>query len=322
MVTAVKLLTVTLIAMLNVSSICSAQEVRAAATVDAHNVLIGDWVKLHIEVQHPDNINVQFPSIPDSLEGFEIIKRDSLSTKKSDHIVMESTTYTLTAFDSGTYIIPPFIFHYAPADNAVKDTAATSPIAVFVHSVGVDTTKEIKDIKPPISLSISFAELLPYILGVVGVCAAAWLIYYILKKRKRGEPILPAAPPRPSHEVALEALRSLGAEKLWQRGMVKEYHSQLTDIVRTYIERRFGVMAMEMITDEILSAAPIDGLENELKRKLRQILVLADLVKFAKFQPLPEENERSLHAAAAFVESTWRTTHEPLQQEAAQEVRA
>src|SRR5438067_1868308 len=175
------------------------------------------------------------------------------------------------------YIIPPLVFHYTTAGGRTQDTATTSPVAVFVHSVGVDTTKDIKDIKPPVSLSISFAEMLPYILGVVGVGVAGWLVYYVLKKRKRGEPILPEAPPRPAHELAIEALRTLESEKLWQRGMVKEYYSKLTDIVRTYIERRFSVMAMEMITDEILAAAAITGLDKEPKEKLRDTLVLADL---------------------------------------------
>jgi hypothetical protein len=306
---------------LSVSSL-NAQEVQATARVDSNNIVIGDWLKLHVEIRHPENVNVQFPSIPDSLQGFEIVKRDSPTQQKTNQQVLESTTYTLTAFDTGTYVVPPLLFQYTFAGDSTRHTAETSPIPVFVHGVGVDTSKEIKDIKPPLSISISFAELLPYILGVIGVAAAAWLIYYIIKKRRKGEALLPEAPPRPAHEVALEALRSLEAEKLWQRGLVKEYHSQVTDIIRTYIEKRYAVLAMEMITDEILSTPAIVALDKSTKEQLREMLVLADLVKFAKFQPLAEEHERSLRSAFSFVESTQPRSLEHVKQETAQEVAA
>jgi hypothetical protein len=287
--------------------------------VDSHNILIGDWLKLHVEVKHPEGVTVQFPPLPDSLQGLEVIRRDSIMRKNSDREVVESTSFTLTAFDTGTYVIPPLVFQYTQGSDRRVGMVETSPIAIFVHTVGVDTSKDIKDIKPPVSLPISFAELLPYILGVLGIGGAGWLIYYILKKRRRGESILPEPPPRPAHELAFEALRALEAEKLWQRGLVKEYHSKLTDIIRTYVERRYGVLAMEMITDEILSSLPVARLDNELKRELRDTLLLADLVKFAKFQPPTEEHERSMRSAYGFVEATRHIAPQPAKQDVAKE---
>ncbi len=297
-----------------------AQDVRATARVDSNNILIGDWLRLHIEVEHAENITVQFPSIPDSLQGFEIIRRDSLLKTTSNNKTLESMTYVLTSYDSGMYIIPPLVFQYAFANDTTLHTTETAPIPIVVHSVGVDTTKDIKDIKPPVTLPISFAEVLPYIIGVIGAGGFVWLIYYIMKKRKKGEPIIPEAPPRPAHEVALEALHSLEAEKLWQRGLVKEYHSQVTDIIRTYIERRYNVIAMEMVTEEILSSPSITALDKQNKEQLRDMLVLADLVKFAKFHPVQEEHERSLRFAFSFVETTWQTIQEIVKHETAQEV--
>ena len=297
-----------------------AQDVQATARVDSNNIVIGDWLRLHVEIRHPENVNAQFPSIPDSLQGFEIVRRESPQQQKSNQQVLESTTYTLTAFDSGTYVVPPLLFQYTVAGDTTRHTAETSPIPIFVHGVGVvDTSKEIKDIKPPLSVSISFAELLPYILGVLGAAAAAWLVYYIVRKRKKGEALLPEAPPRPAHELALEALRSLEAEKLWQRGLVKEYYSQLTDIVRTYIEKRYAVLAMEMITDEILATPVILALGKPMKEQLREMLVLADFVKFAKFQPIAEEHERSLRSAFSFVETTQPRSSEQMKHETVQE---
>lgn len=284
----------------------AAQGVIVTSRVDSNNILIGDWLNLHVEVRHPATTDVQFVALPESLAGFEILKHDSLRRSSDDQSVLESTEFTITSFDSGTFIIPPIKVRYRVAGDTVTKEAESLPIPIFVHSVGVDTSQAIKDIKPPMSLGISFAEVLPYLIGVAVIGALVWLVMYIMKKRKRGEPLIAEAPPRPADEVALEALRSLESEKFWQRGKVKEYHSKVTDIVRLYLEGRFRIMALEMITDEILDTPAIKNLEKETFSSLRDMLTLADLVKFAKFQPLPEENERSMRSAYAFVEGTRR----------------
>jgi len=297
-----------------------AQDVQVTARVDSNNILIGDWIRLHIEARHQEGAQVQFPALADSLQGMEVVRRDSITTQKVNQQVLESITYTLTAFDTGTFVIPPLpVTYYSPGDKTPR-SAETLPIPIFVHSVGiVDTSKDIKDIKPPVSLSITFAEMLPYILGVIGIGAVSWLVYYLLKKRKRGETFIPQAPPRPAHEIALEALRALESENMWQRGLMKEYHSQLTDIIRAYIEGRYHVMALEMITDEILIAPAIKTLDPQAREQLRDMLVLADLVKFAKFQPTPEENTRSMRSAHSFVEVTMQHTPVPVRQEVVSE---
>ncbi|MBI4548872.1 MAG: hypothetical protein HY707_12890 [Ignavibacteriae bacterium] len=310
-------------AVLLIQSLGYAQDVRATARVDSNNILIGDWLNLQIEVQHPEDVTVNPPSVKDSLIGFDIVKHETPAVKKVGDRVFETFKYTLTAFDSGMYVIPPLPFQYTTQGDTTKGIVETSPIPVFVHGVAIDTTKDIKDIKPPLSLSISFAEVLPYLIFVVSVGALIWLLMYIRKKRKRGEPLIPEAPLRPAHELALEALRALEAERLWQRGKVKEYHTRLTDIVRMYIERRFTVTAMEMTTDEIADSVQIKALSNEVSEKLEEVLIRADLVKFAKFQPLPEENERSFTLAVSFVESTWKqATTERVSQEVDTESKA
>jgi hypothetical protein len=300
---------------------CLAQDVQATARVDSNNIIIGDWLTLHLEVQHPENVSIDWRSLPDSLNGFEIVKRESLSVKKGNQRVLESSSWTITAFDSGMHLIPSLQFHYFLSGNKAEQMTETSPIPIFVQGIAVDTTQEIKDVKPPLSVPISLSELLPYIIGVLVVGGLIWLIYYIRKKRKRGESLTPEAPPRPPHEIALEALRSLEAERLWQRGKIKEYYSQLTDIVRLYIERRFGVLALESTTDEILDFTVIRSLPNDVKENLKEVLIRADLVKFAKFQPVTEEHETSLSKSRVFVESTWRLSAEPVNQKVADEVK-
>ncbi|MBE9481570.1 MAG: hypothetical protein IMY69_07740, partial [Bacteroidetes bacterium] len=115
-------------------------------------------------------------------------------------------------------------------------------------------------------------------------------------------------PKIPPHVIALDALEKLRINKLWQSGKIKEYHTEITDIIRVYIHERFGIDAMEMTTDEILASfnKKNDEVDDGLKNKLKQTLMLADLVKFAKEKPLPLENDKSLNNSIDFVKETIR----------------
>ena len=294
----------TLIILFLFSTPLLAQSVHVTARTDSNNILIGDWLALHIEVEHPAGTTILFPQLPDSIEGFEIVRRVPASKISTDLGVMETATFIVTAFDSGMHVIPPLPVEYTSAGDSTKHSMETLPIPVYVRGIVIDTTKEIKDVKPPLSLPLTLADFLPYLIGIAAAGGLVWLYIYVRGKRRKGESILPEAPERPADELALEALRALESERLWQRGKIKEYHSQLTDILRLYIERRIGVAALELTSDEILSSPPMRLLTKEAREALKEILMRADLVKFAKYQPLPEEHETSLRLATGFVEST------------------
>lgn len=296
------------------SAATRSQDIRAEASVDSVHYLIGDWINLTVEVEHPGNGTIAWPQIADSVKPLEVIRQAEPTISRTGMRVFERVRWTLTAYDSGMFVIPSLQIPYTRAHDTSTHFVTTAPIPIVVRSVSVDTTQDIKDIKPPFSIPITFAEILPYLIGVAALAGIGWVVYSIIKKRRRGESFLPPSPPRPAHEVAREALRALEADRLWQRGKVKEYHTQLTDILRTYIEHRYGIMAMEMTTDEILKelTAREDSHRVEVGGRnwssafamLKEILVRADLVKFAKFQPSPEENERSMALAFSFVECT------------------
>ena len=140
------------------------------------------------------------------------------------------------------------------------------------------------------------------------VIVAGAIIFYVIYRKKHGKspiPMIKIKPERPAHEIAFEDLERIRNEKIWSRGQVKEYHVQLTDTIRTYIDNRYGIDAEQMTTSEILdmfnAAIPIDS---DDKMRLRQMLELADSVKFAKFQPLQGDNDLSLRNAFDFVEHT------------------
>jgi hypothetical protein len=287
-----------------------AQHINVSARVDSHNVLIGDWIKLYIEVEYPNDVKLNWPQITDSLKNIEIIERTSPTIERTDKTIKEKIIFTTTIFDTGTHIIPPLDFTYKKlgAQNQLVDTTefivSTNPIPIFVHSVGIDTSQEIKDIKPPLSVPITFGEILPYLIGILFICILVYLIYFFRKKRKKGVFEIFEAPKRPAHEIALEALLSLESEKLWQRGEVKQFHSKLSDIVRTYLENRYYIRAMESTTGEILEDLYKMNLNGTLTASLFEMLTIADLVKFAKRQPLPDENQISLNHAYNFVRQT------------------
>jgi len=311
-----------LLLMSGLSTRALSQEVRATAHVDSNSIAVGDQLKVYLEVQHPPNVTTTIPLLADSLEGIEVVERSSPVSRQSGSDTLQSMTFTITSFDSGMHMFPPLTIQYVSATDTTKRTVVTSPIPVFVHGIAVDTSKEIKDIKAPLSLPITLADLLPYIISAAVLALLIWLFLYYRKKRKRGELFIPEAPPRPAHEIAMEALRSLESEKLWQRGKIKEYHSTLTDIVRLYIERRFNVMAMEMTSDEILDAKRIAAMPKDVHDQLKAMLVRADFVKFAKYQPVQSEHEQSLTDAVAFVEATWNEQREPAKQRESAEVQS
>ena len=287
------------------------QEVRAVAGLDSNHILIGDWLRLHLDVQHPNNTVVAFPNLPDSINGIQIVKREQPKRSHSGDTISESVTFVITAFDSGMHIVPSIPVQYMVNGDTSRKYVQTSPQVFVVGTIAIDTSKEIKDIKPPLTVGISFAEILPYLIALAILAGIVWLISYIRKKHRRGESLIPEAPKLPANVVALEALRILEAERVWQRGLVKDYYSQLTDILRMYIERRFTVAAMEMTSDEILSSPAVASLPKEIKNSLREVLLRADLVKFAKSQPLPQEHESSLITSRSFVETTWKPAEEP-----------
>jgi hypothetical protein len=280
-----------------------AQDVLLSVKTDKQNVSIGDWITLHLEVSGPKDLAVTWPSFHEALKDFEFVKQGEPKNVTNEQNSTFAVDVVVTKFDEGKYTIPALKIQYKTSKNS--GTLQSNPISIGVTGVKVDTSKDIKDIKPPLSLGISWQELLPYFLGAIAVILLIWAINYIRKKRKKGEKIYqPQVPSRPAHEVALEGLRKLEAEKLWQQGRIKEYHSRVSDIVRTYIEQTLSINAMEMTTDLILSASQIKALRQTNKNGLQDLLERADLVKFAKFQPLANEHEASMKNAVSFVEST------------------
>lgn len=279
------------------------QNTRATATLDTTAIRIGEQVKLQLSVTHKGK-NIQWPAFGDTIvTGIEIIDRDQPArTTTEAGSVTDRQTLIITSFDSGFRVIPPILFIID------GDTAETEPLLLEVNTVQADTTQDIKDITGIMDEPFTWQEAMPYVYWGLGILAAGTLLIFLIKKLTKKKPVTEQKPKIviPPHITALQSLEKLRAQKLWQEGKVKQYHSALTDIVRLYIEERFKVNALEQTTDEILASFRNVVIDQGSKAKLKQLLTLADLVKFAKEEPLPQDNELSMANAFDFVNGTKR----------------
>lgn len=286
-----------------------AQDIAVKANFDSLAILIGDQIKLNLEVEQPRNIKIQFPLLHDSIAGkIELLSVNPMDTiPLADGRIRVSQHYVVTCFDSGYYKIAPFEFIFNNGNTL--DTIRNQPIALAVQTLQIKDPKKIADIKSIIDIPLTLAELIPYIAIGAGIILLIALLIYIGIRIKQKKPIfgLLEKPKEPAHVIAFRELDNIKAEKLWQQGLYKQYHSKVADTIRTYIESRFQVPALESTTDEIIHSLEGNPLVNDaMLEKLRIMLSLADLVKFAKAEPLPQENDEVWQISYNFVSDTFK----------------
>ena len=271
--------------LLFITTICFAQKPMVNAEIDTTNIRIGEQFQLKISVA--DTQNVIIPKI--ELKGLEIIDSTRIDTIKNSLI----RRYILTGFDSGAFYIPQ-------QQIFVKNQAFfTDSLLVNVATIAIDTTKvkkfPIKSIKKEPYTFDDF-RIYVYLFLVILAIIGFWIYWFVIRKRKETEEV-PTYRTLPPYEEAILRLTELDEKLLWQNNKIKEYYSELTEIVRGYIERELKVPALEKTTDEVLemikdfkSADTIET-SKETVNRLKELLREADLVKFAKSRPLAIEIE-------------------------------
>lgn len=283
-------------------------QVSVQAKLDSNTIIIGDQVNLTISVSNSDGAIIYFPT-PDNINNgkIEVVQQSYDTTfDQSGKIISFNQTSTLTSFEDGMDTIADLKVRCLLPDNSLVEISVDT-LMLEINDVEVDTTLAIKDIAGIISVPYTFKDFLPWILLIVLVAIVAWLSYYIYKRLKDKKPILPVAKPVviAPEEKALADLENLRVAGLWKNGQIKEYHTVLTDILRAYIEAKLGISAVEMTSDQILdNYSELRDMPNGSLEKLQQILTTADMVKFAKSEPLPNEHDRSMNYAVSFVQET------------------
>jgi hypothetical protein len=287
------------------TSILCGQEVSVLAVVDSTHITMGDWLNLTVQVKHGGSDIISWGGWKDSIGVFEIIHQDSLQRDESGGVITEKIKLTLSKYDSGEFVIPPIgIAYKTPGDTALRH-AQSDPLTIHVSSVQVDTSKAIKDIKPPLDVPLTWKEISFYTGIIAAIAALLYAIYYYVKKRKKPEEPQAAEEAKiPAHIQAIARLRELEEKRLWQQGNVKAFYSEATEIVREYFERRFGIMALEMTSDEVFARLKRFTLESDATKTIESFFIDADLVKFAKYIPIPSENEAVIPTGLQIVERT------------------
>ena len=280
-----------------------------SASIDSTMLMLGDQTDLHLQVTHEASEQVQLPAFGESLQdGIEIVDKSAVDTAKlSDGRTQLTQTLTLTSFKDSLFAIEPI------AVTSGEDTFWTDPLALnVVQPFEVDSSLAITDIKDIERAPIWWWGIIRWILLAIGVFGLIYLAFWLWNKYHKAyeaeEPVDPELL-RPADEVALEKLDEIKAAKIWKDGKVKEYQTELTDVVREYIGRRFEVHSTEKTSDETLrEMKPL--IDKDLYARLKSMLQLADLVKFAKWHTTPDENESALMTAYDFVNET-RPTPDP-----------
>jgi len=286
-----------------------AQAVEAISKISTDSLKPGERLILEINMKAPEGFEVAWPDFQDTLTaGIEILDKSTIEQipLDKDGNVWMRQELVLTIFDTGYQVVPPVKLSFKPRGDSALFEASTPPHQVYVMPVQIDTTASFKPIIGPRKEPISFAEILPWIIGGLGLAAIIAVIIWFFVYRQRKEKPIPIfqKPTIPPHSKALEELESLRLKKLWQNGKTKAYFSELTEIVRVYIEDQFKVAAVEMTTEEILQGIKPLNINAEATSKLAQTLQLADLVKFAKMQPTALENDLCLENMIVFIKES------------------
>ena len=267
-------------------------------------LMLGDQTDLHLSVTHEASEQVQMPVYGEMLqEGIEIVDRSAIDTTAlPDGRVQMTQDLTLTSFKDSLFAIQPLYV------TSGEDTFWTEPMALnVIQPFEVDSSLAITDIKDIEKAQIWWWGIFRWVLLALGCVLLAVGGYYLWrwyrKHRKPEEETIDPELLRPADEVALEKLDEIKAQKIWKDGKVKEYQTELTDVVREYIGRRFDVHSTEKTSDETLQEMK-SKVDKDLYTRLKSMLQLADLVKFAKWHTTPDENETALITAYDFVNET------------------
>jgi len=290
----------------------NAQNVEVEGKVDNTKVQVGKPFTLDLSLKVPYGWFVEWNDFAiDTLsEQLDIIKRGNVErTADADSNVIVKQQLTLMTFDTGQIQVPAVGLTYAKSfDDPMRMQAFTEPIDLYATTIAVDTLQPYKPIVGPIDAPIQMKEVFPWILGVLLLALVVVGILYWRKHRKTkvdADGNIVRGPVIPPYDKAVDDLKRLREEKMWQSGKVKEYFSTLTGIAREYIEGQFGVNAVEMTTDDILEEVKPLRFSSETYNKLKETMEVADLVKFAKYSSSNLESENAMNSMTDFVNESY-----------------
>lgn len=291
-----------------ITSIANAQveQLEVTATFSQDSILIGDRLELNIKASGKGRFYLTLPPLSDTLPGgFYVLGKPVTDSLLSGNSKTYNLKIPVSAYAQGIFRVEnmPLLIKY----DGKTDTLRVSSNSVAVNLIPRDTTlNDIKDIKPPLKEPIRFSEVAPWAgLGLLLVALIALAVMYF-RSRKQNKPFLGMFKPKePAHVIALRELKLMEEQRAWDTDNHKQYFTKLVDILRNYIDGRFGIKAPELTSNQIIKE--LEESEFDFAKyidTLRDFLFTSDLVKFAKFSSTSDENQRFLRFAIDFVEGT------------------
>ena len=284
----------------------AAQTASLKVSLDSAYVLMGKATPLSIELNAPQTpageLLIPTDTMCSAVEVLRLLPADT--TQAGQGRINVSQQVLLQSFDSGTYILNPVRY------VSGSETIASNRLVLKVIPVDVDSLATIHDFSDVVDPSRKLVDYLPDFLADYGAWILALIallaIAYFLVRRymRRDQPVEKKVVVIPPYELALQELDHLKADKLCEQGHEKEFYTRLTDILRRYLQGRFGINAMEMTSTQIRHILSDNEQTRLSRRNMEQVLETADFVKFAKVRPLPDDNVRSFQSALQFVEDT------------------
>jgi hypothetical protein len=298
-----------LLLLVGTAPVLQSQDIKVTAAFDSTHIYIGDQIKFTVTVDQPSGLKLTLPIFKDSLcKNIDIISgplTDSSIISTGRIKIIEK--YLITSFDSGLYQVPPVYAELKNEEGLKRFYSDYTRLRVMrVNTAPADTSLKIYDIIQPYRAPVTFGEIIPWILIAAVMAALIWVaIRFVRNMRKKNVGIEKVINPDPAHVIAFRELEKLKGETLWQKGEVKAYYTRLTEILRQYLENRFGVFSLELTTAETLDALVKTGFRKDgTYNQLKAVLTGADLVKFAKYKPEPAENESHFDNSWEFVQVT------------------
>ncbi|MGL4364724.1 MAG: BatD family protein [Bacteroidales bacterium] len=279
------------------------QEVQNQCVTDKTKILIGEQFQLTISIQHRANQQISPFILPDTLRGFEVIRKTAAITGEQKGLKSFQQNFTLTHFDSGVYQLPALPIFYQEGEDTTKKVVYTQPITIYVNTVAVDTSKAFRPISPIQTTEYQWQEAIPYLIALAVILLIAGILYFIWWQKKRKKVIALPPPPRPLTDIVMEKFEGIEKEKRWEMLSPKLYYTELTDVLRFYLAKRYNIQTLEATTDELLAQMK-DKVDKEKYFVLEGVLRTADLAKFAKLVPQESENIHNLDISRKWVEKT------------------
>ncbi len=298
---------VTLAALMSTSQSSAAPAAKVKASIDSAQMLMGNVTAIRFDIvdraDAPSQLVVDKASMPAEVEPIDWIEGDT--TDLGNGLVEIKRALLVQSFDSGVYTIPPFLLISGP------DTARTAELTLKVIPADVSKLEDVHPLAPTAKFESKWYDFLPdwltdywlwFLLGLIviagGICA------YLILTKKVAVNILPQKKRLPPYEIAIQKMQALREAQLCEHGQEKEFYTSLIDILREYLQYRFGINAMEMTSSQIMKALAKNADTKLPSEYMKKVVEIADFVKFAKVRPLPDDNVRSFNNALRFIEET------------------